>query len=292
MSSSARGRSKRSLGYSGVVIIVSALLSSCGTYVPGLHEFWGTEDDAGSKVLNVAAQVRCELRKGIYQLITDDLRIARQFNQPRRTKFLESWGAQVTLTLSAVEKSGLTPGVSLIKPLNDVEALSTGLGAELSSEATRTGVVHFFFTVRELMLQKGNFGTDCIPSKPAQGFMVIESDLKLKEWLYAAIAPGFTSTVRFPNSKDGPFGQDVISHEVKFEIVTSGSVTPVWKLVRVAANDGGTLFAARRSRSQNLLVTLGPAETTPSGRAVLARPAENLHQAQQIGQAVGRAVRN
>jgi hypothetical protein len=30
----------------------------------------------------------------------------------------------------------------------------------------------------------------------------------------------------------------------------------------------------------------------PGGRAVLVTPAENLHQAQQIGLAVGRAVRN
>lgn len=285
-------RSIRPAFYAGVVVLISASLSACGTYVPGLHEFWGTEDDAGNKVLNIAAQVRCELRKGIYQLITDDMRIAKQFNLPRKTRFLEGWGAQVTLVLSAVEKTGLTPGVSLIKPLNDAESLSTGLGGELSSEATREGTVHFFFTVKELLLQKGDFGTDCIPSKPARGFMVIESDLKLKEWLYAAVAPGFTSTAEFPSSKDGPFGQDVIQHHVKFEIVTAGTVTPVWKLVRVTANTDGPFFSARRSRAQDLTVTLGPAVATPSGRAVLAGPAENLHQAQQIGQAVGRAVRN
>ena len=159
MISIVRGGTKTFLARLAALLLLSGGLSSCGAFVPPLTEFWASEDDVGDKVLNIAAQVRCELRKGIYELIRQDEANAKRFNLPRRTAFLAGWGAQVNLTLTAVEKTGLNPGVSLIKPLNPDEFLSTGLGTEISSEATRTGTVHFFFTVRELMAQKGPLGT-------------------------------------------------------------------------------------------------------------------------------------
>jgi len=41
----------------------------------------------------------------------------------------------------------------------------------------------------------------------------------------------------------GSLGPYSVSTELKFVIVSSGNVTPTWKLLQVSANTSGTLFA-------------------------------------------------
>ena len=52
---------------------------------------------------------------------------------------------------------------------------------------------------------------------------------------------------------------DVYSYEIKFVIVSNGSVTPTWKLVHVSANSGALPFvSAGRTRTHDLILTFGP----------------------------------
>jgi hypothetical protein len=70
---------------------------------------------------------------------------------------------------------------------------------------------------------------------------------------------------------------DTVSLEIKFVIVSSGNLTPTWKLVRLTANNGaGPLFATGRTRTHDLIITIGPANQMTL----------NTHLASQIGQAV------
>lgn len=69
---------------------------------------------------------------------------------------------------------------------------------------------------------------------------------------------------------------DAISYEIKFIIVSSGNVTPMWKLVQVSANTSGTFFSTSRTRTHDLIITIGPND----GRTL------NAHLASEIGQAV------
>ena len=65
--------------------------------------------------------------------------------------------------------------------------------------------------------------------------------------------------------------------EIKFIIVSNGNISPTWKLVRVTANNGSApLFATGRTRTHDLIITIGP-----SNQKTL-----NTHLASQIGQAV------
>ena len=63
-----------------------------------------------------------------------------------------------------------------------------------------------------------------------------------------------------PAGVSGPFKSNVLSHEVKFEIVSSGNATPGWKLKQVTVNQSGNLFSISRDRIQDLIVTFGPAD--------------------------------
>jgi hypothetical protein len=70
---------------------------------------------------------------------------------------------------------------------------------------------------------------------------------------------------------------DTVSIEIKFVVVTNGNVTPTWKLVRVSANTASSpLFAAGRTRTHDLIITLGPSNQVTT----------NANLALQIGQAV------
>jgi hypothetical protein len=70
----------------------------------------------------------------------------------------------------------------------------------------------------------------------------------------------------------------VISHEVKFEIISSGNITPTWKLVRVSANTNAAsgFFAASRDRTNDLLITLAPA-TPPQCENLSEKYSDKFH---------------
>ena len=78
--------------------------------------------------------------------------------------------------------------------------------------------------------------------------------------------------------------EEAVSYEVKFVIVSNGEVTPVWSLVRVTANNRLPLFRTGRTRTHDLIITIGPqtdGAPTPA--------ASNTHLASQMGNAVSNA---
>jgi hypothetical protein len=284
---------------------LAGLLGGCGLAVPDHQEFWGTSSDVQDRVNNIANQVRCELRQSVGHLIDSDEQLAAaQHTQPHLT-WLANWGAQVTLTLTIEEKSALNPGVSLNTPRENAtsafpsgkvttsQSFALGFGGNVSSDATRTSKLSFFYKLSDLIKEWRHEpkSRPCVPSKPANASLFIESDLKLEEWLYTAVTVDYTDTAKYGNEKD------VISQDIKFEIVSSANVTPTWKLVRVSANTGNTpLFSATRDRTQDLLITLGPldkkATKAGGGRVTLSTAAQNSHLAGEIGVEVARAVKS
>jgi outer membrane murein-binding lipoprotein Lpp len=284
----------------GVLLTVlgACLLGGCGTYVPDIQEFWGTANDAQIKVNAIASQVQCELGQAVRALVNDDKAQAKQFGIPRQVAWLETWGAQVTLTFTIDEKSSLSPGLTLNAPLENAITLfpsgnvtssqsrSLGLGGTFSTGATRISKLNLFFVLRDF-LNGGPTVRSCIPGR-AKADLFIHSDLKLRDWLYATVLPQFTGIVQFPEK---PPTKDVISHEVKFQIVTSGNITPTWRLVRVSANTGSPLFGASRDRTQSLLITLGQVQIV-TGRPSLAPAALNSHLASEIGVSVAVGIKS
>jgi hypothetical protein len=63
-------------------------------------------------------------------------------------------------------------------------------------------------------------------------------------------------------------------------VVTSGNISPMWKLVRATINQGGPLFSASRDRKHDLIITFGP--NNPDTKS-LAATAAGTFLASQIG---------
>jgi hypothetical protein len=92
--------------------------------------------------------------------------------------------------------------------------------------------------------------------------------------------PGGGSKSYTSSGGDSSFKQDSFSQDIKFIIISSGNVTPTWKLIQLSANTNAPFFGTSRTRTHEVLITIGP----PTQRTI------NDFLASQIGQAVNRSV--
>jgi hypothetical protein len=136
----------------------------------------------------------------------------------------------------------------------------------------------------------------------------------LKEWLYDAVDMNNSRYVNLASdTPDGPFKQNVLSHEVKFDVETIGGVVPGWKLARVSINQSGSGFSATRSRTHDLTITFGPVAAQKTAAkdktgnvkkrangqiiyvityAPIIGPATDAHLASEIGLAVANGIKS
>lgn len=237
-------------------LIGAVSLSGCGTYVPDIQDFPATRAQGAVLVNAIVTSIHCEVAKAVKYVIDQD-RIAATYNGGRRSAaWLEHWGAQITLTLTTEEKSTLNPTATWtpVSPLTSVFTLAGT--ATASADATRTETLNFYNTVPELY-RRAPCAAGVQPPIPATS-LLIQSDLKLRDWLVAQLAPVGTSEVNQPVSSGNVFGQKVLTHEVKFEVITTGGINPAWTLTRATVGQNGTLLTGLRDRTHDLLITLGP----------------------------------
>lgn len=191
----------------------------------------------------------------------------------------------MTLTLTIDEKSSLGPTVTWMppSPVSAVFTLGGGLGA--AADATRTDKMSFYYLVPTLLNEP------YCQTGVAQGddtSLLVRSDLKLREWLQDYISAIGTREGMAPVTTNGALKDTVLSHDIKFDITTSGNITPSWKLTRVTANPTGPLFSTSRDRTHDLTITMGPGDKT--GFTGTAAPTASA--AIQIGNAVAASIQS
>ena len=141
-----------------------------------------------------------------------------------------------------------------------------------------------------------NDNKDIFPGHPNSSPFLIQSDLGIKKWLTSAVVTEnwlpahppikvadadnkvkalVTAGAGTPGGGGGSAGSGgdgadkgggggsslgpySVSTELKFVIVSSGNVTPTWKLLAVSANPSGSLYSASRTRTHDLIITVGP----------------------------------
>jgi hypothetical protein len=191
------------------------------------------------------------------------------------------------------------------------QSFSLGFGGTASSTSTRIDRFNPYWSIADL-LKPIKPNSSCYPENdpfrrlgitPASSSpLLIESDLGIKDWLIGAMfvdeiipsTPQPAAGAKASTGRSGGGGNsggqtqgggakpESISIEIKFVIVTSGNVTPTWKLVRVSINSGNSsLFGTGRTRTHDLIITIGPNT----------QQTNDSHLAAQIGNAVGNANR-
>ncbi|MBA9068257.1 hypothetical protein FHR71_001998 [Methylobacterium sp. RAS18] len=269
---------------------LSALLAGCGINVPQIKEPWEGETASRQLTFGIKRRVYCELKAAILA-VNNDIAYGKQ--KTRGGRFLRyypiphEWGARVSLALTVDEKGALGPSVAVIDPLEAAQAFSVGLGAELSSTATRIEKFDAFYTVK-FMDEQFRDDSVCFDrnykfwENPSRSSPLITSDLNLEKWLKDAAFTTRNLRSDDPEKVGAGTIPDTFSLEVKFVVVTNGTANPSWKLTRVTSNTSGLpLFAAGRTRTHDLLITIGPPtkETADS------------HLASQIGQSIAANAR-
>jgi hypothetical protein len=265
---------------------IASWLAGCGTYVPEIQEFPGGPADGQLLVQDIVQSVHCEVANAVSEVINADILLAKQKNHGFRSiGWLDTWGAQLTLTLTVVEKSAFSPNGAYV-PASPITSLFTLAGAAgLTSEATRTDTLNYFYSVADLTRAAPcSFHSGGPPNS-----LLVQSDLKLREWLFSQLMSFGTGVVDYPTNPAGSFKQNVLSHEVKFVVSTSGSLNPAWTLVRGTINQSGSLLSANRDRTHDLLITFGPIDKDATKG--LASAAAETHFAKQVGLAVATNLR-
>jgi len=239
---------------------LATTLSACGVTVPNLPlQPFATEKQRSDFVEAVARNVRCELQDAVVNLYANN---AKGDPTGRNLSWFNSWAAQLTLTLTADEKGGLAPSVNFLPITKAAEMFNVSLGASASSEATRTDKIGGFFLIADFKQLKV-----CDADNRNKGPFILQGDLGLSDWLGSAIIP--IGLGDLPQLQ----ANNVLSHEIKFEIDTMAGITPAWKFTRVTVNQTGTLLSGNRNRTQDLTITFGPPD--PKQVVVVVDPLTN-----------------
>ncbi|WP_398472147.1 hypothetical protein [Tardiphaga sp.] len=164
----------------------------------------------------------------------------------------------------------------------------TDLMKKLTPELTAAKLTYERLEKEAIAAGSNSYASIC--NRP--GGILIEGDLKFREWLYMTLRPTFVE-----GGVAGDFAKalqneikvakkDVLQNQITFAVQYGGNATPSWKLVRVSANPSGPFLNAQRTRTQDLVVTLGPA---PNDAAAAA---QQKQQNQDLAAAIGIAVAN
>jgi hypothetical protein len=247
------------------------MLGNCGTYVPDIQEPPFGQGAQQELVNAIVTSVHCEVVNAIVDLYSKQKRY--RDLRPIANR-MSTWGVQMALTLRTRENSTLNPS-AVWTPIS-LASFTLGASATVSSEAIRTNILNFYYSVAELRA-RGTCTTGVQPYSGATS-LLIQSDLKFGDWLFDQVTTAATGETQVPTSTTGPLKQNVLSHEVSFEVVSSGGITPAWKLTEALVNQSGTFLQGTRDRTHSLLITMGPGDN-----AGLKGAAKDAHLSQTIG---------
>ena len=93
----------------------------------------------------------------------------------------------------------------------------------------------------------------------SSGSFMLQSELGFSRWLQDAMFSNDTLPSNDPSASTSKPVPDTLSIDIKFVVVTSANANPVWKLLPITFNNGSaSLLSTGRTRTHDLLITLGP----------------------------------
>ncbi|WP_439364231.1 hypothetical protein ACNJYD_30800 [Bradyrhizobium sp. DASA03005] len=236
-------------------IFGACLVGACGLRVPDIQEVPGDTGAGQILVQDIVQSVHCEVADAVQWVVEHDPFKGRP-NKKLASSFLATWGVQITLSLTVEEKTTLNPTVVFTPPTPLTSVFTLAGAGTLSADATRTNKLNFYYTIPQLLDR--HYCTPGIQRGPASS-PLIQNNLKTVEWLNDYI--GAVATHEADPTQVGSFQQNVLSHEVRFEILSSGGINPAWVLTRANINQNGTLFSTSRDRTHDLTIVFGPGDS-------------------------------
>ena len=255
-------------------VAISVSLAACGAQVPEKDPFRGDPRTPrgnslqANRGIQLIDHIQCELAEGLREA-------KRNFEQLEW--LYKKWGVAITLTITAEDQTGLSPGISTISPLPNVlfpfsngvltaaQSFSFNLGGTASVNALRTETIKF--TLRD----NDVFSYGCNEAREP-GFL-IDGDLKLRDFIFdkAAIANSHNLAGNMEDETRAVY--NAWSEEITFVGSYGASATPTWKLARFSSGTSSNLYVTQRTDTNDLILTLGPLACSASR----ATPGKDAH---------------
>lgn len=264
------------------------MLAGCGTQIPDMNQ--APADKPFLPEVDLIRHLKCELNLGARDALRQ---YSNESSGGNGVDWIRKWQAKVALKLVVDDTTTLNPGITLKQPMQNAishfvsgnvtaaQSFSLGLGAQVSSQATRTEITTFTVHFDDLLKNQGLADdlTDC----KGHGRIPILGDLKIKSFMMANLGTATVPDALPNNGKDSPF--DALSYQTTFIVTLAGSANPSWNLVHFTGNNAGNnpLFNAMRKRTQDVLITMGPIDS---------KDAAALYEASLIGAYIRSAASN
>jgi len=255
------------------LVLATVGLPACGIRVPDLEEMPNAPGNAQTFEQVIVHSIHCSIKDAVDYVKNQDTALApaNQIDRTRTPFWFDKWGIQATLTLTVAEKTEFNPSTTWTpSPVKALFSLAGGL--DVSSQATRTDTLNFYYNVSDLY----NEPACSVPTVIAQptGSLLVNNNLKFREFLVDQIFN--VGTGEMPSiQKDGNViapssssQKNGMTHDVRFEVVSSVNVNPSWKSKYWSINPTGSLLAANRDRTHEISVTFGPADPDPSKKSL------------------------
>ncbi len=262
-----------------IVVFAAVALSGCGVRVPDLEEIPNGPGSAQSFEQIIVHSIHCSIKDAVDYVKDQDIKLAPLNNIDRtRTPFwFDTWGIQATLTLAVAEKTEVNPSTTWIP--SPVKALfSLAAGVDVSSQATRTDTLNFYYNVGDIYKEPA-CASPTVIAEPT-GSLLVNNNLKFREFLVDQIfnvGTGELTSIQ----KNG------LTHDVKFEVVSSATLNPSWKTKYWTINPTGSLLTANRDRTHEISVTFGPSDPD---QKMLVGPAAGQVIASQLATAISARI--
>jgi hypothetical protein len=246
-------------------------LSGCGLEVPPVGEAWEDVHITSDMELRIKQNIFCETVEAVKWAKTNVTIGAN--NDPALP---DDFGVQMQIGLTMDEVGAINPGVTYTDPLRNAfargsaipQSFSAAAGGTVSSTATRTDTTYSYYNIGKISAPGANVAIcQNLESIRAGSSPLLKSDLGIRDYL-SQVLPGmqlFHSSAPAKGGAGKTAKLDVFSYEIKFVVVTSGNITPMWKLVNITASSGNLpLINLGRTRTHDLTLTFGPGVDYPT----------------------------
>lgn len=265
--------------------------------IPPSQSPYQTEE--GNYENNIVIHLVCEVANGLYAA-------EESFHLPwlRSSK----WGTAITLTITAQNQSGLSPGLSFFKPFENyvfkfplngnvtaARSFTMGAGGSVSANAQRTETIQFTLLNSAMINQVKNHHPNC---ESFETGAMIDGDLKIREFIYDKAQISKIGNINLYAGKNvsiaGNYpGYNTFTETITFIATLSGNLNPSWKLSDFSNNtSGASLLSATATYTNTAIITIGTIGTAPSETeaASLGNAGASQHQAQVQGAANATAI--
>ncbi|MGK9337339.1 hypothetical protein [Sinorhizobium meliloti] len=268
----------------------SVVLTSCELYVPEKDPLSRntTRSDTkypfqGTVEANILANIRCEVTKGLFRAIATE-----------KVPWLAAWGVTISLNLTWEERSDISSGLTYFNLFGGTKLFTLDGGLSGSAHATRTEAMTLTWEneilLKEAILTHRNDpNLDC---SVLQTGATVNSNLRIDEFIYDKAFIAGTPTARTRSIEYAPFS--TFQETLAFVISYGADITPTWTLTRVTVNPAAPFLGAKRTKTSQIIITLGPIESkeTLAGQAELALQARVQHESALIGGSTASAIQS